>query len=276
MELEILRSIQSIANPFLDVLFKLITICGEQIVLISIISIIYWTVDKKFGEYIAYSVLTSVLLNNTIKDIFKMKRPIGEEGIRTLREETATGYSFPSGHTQGTSSFYGAMAIYLKKRIMYIIAITMIILVGFSRLYLGVHYPKDVIVGGILGILISFICYRLYMKVNNKMLLYSITFFIFLPVLTFAHSADFIKGMGTYLGFLIGIFIEKKYVNFSVEGNVGSKIIRVLIGLLILIILKSGLKLILPSGNMFAFIRYSLISLFGIGIYPLIFKRLNL
>lgn len=276
MELEILKSIQSIANPFLDVLFELITICGEQIVLISIISIIYWTVDKKFGEYIAYSVLTSVLLNNTIKDIFKMKRPIGEEGIRTLREETATGYSFPSGHTQGTSSFYGAMAIYLKKRIMYIIAITMIILVGFSRLYLGVHYPKDVIVGAVLGILISFICYRLYMKINNKMLLYSITFLIFLPALTFAHSADFIKGMGTYLGFLIGIFIEKKYVNFSIEGNVGSKIIRVLIGLLILIILKSGLKLILPSGNMFAFIRYSLISFFGIGIYPLIFKRLNL
>lgn len=276
MELEILKSIQSIANPFLDVLFELITICGEQIVLISIISIIYWTVDKKFGEYIAYSVLTSVLLNNTIKDIFKMKRPIGEEGIRTLREETATGYSFPSGHTQGTSSFYGAMAIYLKKKIMYIIAITMIILVGFSRLYLGVHYPKDVIVGGGLGILISFICYRLYMKIDNKMLLYSITFLIFLPALTFAHSADFIKGMGTYLGFLIGIFIEKKYVNFSIEGNVGSKIIRVLIGLLILIILKSGLKLILPSGNMFAFIRYSLISFFGIGIYPLIFKRLNL
>ena len=70
MELEILRHIQSIANPFFDFLFQLITICGEQIVLISIISIIYWALDKKFGEYIAYSVLTSVLLNNAIKDIY--------------------------------------------------------------------------------------------------------------------------------------------------------------------------------------------------------------
>ena len=66
MELEILRSIQSIANPFLDILFQLITMCGEQIVLISIIAVIYWTLDKKFGEYIAYSVLTSVLLNQDI------------------------------------------------------------------------------------------------------------------------------------------------------------------------------------------------------------------
>lgn len=273
MELEILRSIQSIANPFFDFLFQLITICGEQMVLISIISIIYWALDKKFGEYIAYSVLTSVLLNNAIKDIFKMKRPIGEEGIRTLREETATGYSFPSGHTQSASSFYGSMAIYLKKRVMYIIATTMIILIGFSRLYLGVHYPKDVIVGGILGVLISLICYKLYSRIENKMLLYVITFVIFIPALTFAHSADFIKGMGTYLGFIIGIYIEKRYVNFSTEGSAGNKIIRVLLGVLILLIIQVGLKRILPSGTIFSFIRYVLISLIGIGVYPMVFKK---
>lgn len=276
MELEILRNIQSIANPFLDLLFQLITICGEQLVLISIISIIYWALDKKFGEYIAYSVLTSVLLNNAIKDIFKMKRPIGEEGIRTLREETATGYSFPSGHTQGASSFYGAMAIYLKKRVMYIIATVMIILIGFSRLYLGVHYPKDVIVGGVLGVLTSLICYKLYNKVENKMLLYVITFAIFIPALTFAHSADFIKGMGTYLGFIIGIYIEKKYVNFSTEGSTGNKIIRVLLGIVILLVLQLGLKVLLPSGTIFLFIRYSLISLVGIGVYPMAFKKLKI
>lgn len=273
MELEILRHIQSIANPFFDFLFQLITICGEQIVLISIISIIYWALDKKFGEYIAYSVLTSVLLNNAIKDIFKMKRPIGEEGIRTLREQTATGYSFPSGHTQGASSFYGAMAIYLKKRVMYIIATVMIILIGFSRLYLGVHYPKDVIVGGILGVLTSLICYKLYNRVKNKMLLYVITFIIFIPALTFAHSADFIKGMGTYLGFIIGIYIEKKYVNFSTEGSTGNKIIRVLLGIVILLVLQLGLKVLLPSGRVFSFIRYVLISLVGIGVYPMAFKK---
>lgn len=273
MELEILRHIQSIANPFFDFLFQLITICGEQIVLISIISIIYWALDKKFGEYIAYSVLTSVLLNNAIKDIFKMKRPIGEEGIRTLREQTATGYSFPSGHTQSASSFYGSMAIYLKNRVMYIIATVMIILIGFSRLYLGVHYPKDVIVGGILGVLTSLICYKLYNRVENKMLLYVVTFAIFIPALTFAHSADFIKGMGTYLGFIIGIYIEKRYVNFSTEENTGNKIIRVLLGIVILLVLQLGLKVILPSGTIFSFIRYALISLIGIGVYPMIFKK---
>ncbi|MBX9138590.1 MULTISPECIES: phosphatase PAP2 family protein [unclassified Clostridium] len=273
MELEILRHIQSIANPFFDFLFQLITMCGEQIVLISIISIIYWALDKKFGEYIAYSVLTSVLLNNAVKDIFKMKRPIGEEGIRTLREKTATGYSFPSGHTQSSASFYGAMAIYLKKKAMYIIATIMIISIGFSRLYLGVHYPKDVIVGGILGVLTSLICYKLYNRFENKMLLYVITFIVFIPALTFAHSADFIKGMGTYLGFVIGMYIEKKYVNFSIEGSTTVKVIRVLLGISILLVLQVGLKAIFPSETIFSFIRYALISFVGIGIYPMIFKK---
>ena len=276
MELEILRHIQSIANPFFDFLFQLITMCGEQIVLISIISIIYWALDKKFGEYIAYSVLTSVLLNNAVKDIFKMKRPIGEEGIRTLREKTATGYSFPSGHTQSSASFYGAMAIYLKKKAMYIIATIMIILIGFSRLYLGVHYPKDVIVGGILGVLTSLICYKLYNRFENKMLLYVITFIVFIPALTFAHSADFIKGMGTYLGFVIGMYIEKKYVNFSIEGSTTVKVIRVLLGILILLVLQVGLKAIFPSETIFSFIRYSLISLVGIGVYPMVFKKFKI
>lgn len=273
MELEILRHIQSIANPFFDFFFQFITMCGEQIVLISIISIVYWALDKKFGEYIAYSVLTSVLLNNAIKDIFKLKRPIGEEGIRTLREKTATGYSFPSGHTQSSASFYGAMAIYLKKKSMYIIATIMIVLIGFSRLYLGVHYPKDVIVGGILGVLTSLICYKLYNKFENKMLLYVITFIVFIPALTFAHSADFIKGMGTYLGFVIGIYIEKKYVNFSNQGSTRSKVMRVLLGVLILLVLQVGLKALLPSQIIFSFIRYTLISFVGIGIYPMIFKK---
>ena len=273
MELEILRNIQSIANPFLDILFQLITICGEQMVLVLIISIIYWVKDKKFGEYIAYAVLTSVLVNCVVKDIFKFKRPIGEEGIRTLREKTATGYSFPSGHTQGAGSFYGAMAIYIKKKVMYIIAIIMIILIGFSRLYLGVHYPKDVIVGGILGVLTSLICYKLYNRFENKMLLYVITFIVFIPALTFAHSADFIKGMGTYLGFVIGMYIEKKYVNFSIEGSTTVKVIRVLLGILILLVLQVGLKAIFPSETIFSFIRYALISFVVIGIYHMIFKK---
>jgi membrane-associated phospholipid phosphatase len=276
MEVEIIRTIQSISNPFFDVLFQIFTIFGEELILISIITTIYWAYDKKFGEYIAYSSLTSLLFNNALKDIFKMKRPIGEEGIRTLRAETATGYSFPSGHSQGAASFYGSIAIYFKKRIIYILATIIIFLVGISRLYLGVHYPKDVLVGIALGLLISIISYKLFRTVNNRNLLYIITFICFIPALIFAQSPDFIKGMGTYLGFIIGVIVEKRYINFSVEGNLANKILRVVIGIAILLIIKSGLKVIFPNELIFHFIRYTIVTFVGIGVYPAIFKKLKI
>lgn len=276
MELEIIRAIQSIANPFLDVLFQMITILGEEVILISVITTIYWAMDKKLGEYVAFSSLTSLLFNNVVKDIFKMKRPIGEEGIRTLRAETATGYSFPSGHSQGAASFYGSIAIYLKKKSGYIIAGIIMVLVGISRLYLGVHYPKDVIVGLIFGVLIAIITYRLFNRVKNRNLMYAILFICFIPALTFSHSDDFIKGMGTYLGFVLGIFIEQRYINFSVEGSLTNKILRVVIGVAILLLIKSGLKVVFPDQSIFHFIRYALVTFVGIGVYPAIFKKLKI
>ena len=276
MELDILRAIQSIGNPSLDVLFQLITILGEQTIIVVIMVSIYWSYDKVLGEYIVYSSLTGVLVNNSIKDIFKMQRPIGEDGIRSLRVETATGYSFPSGHTQQATTFYGSLFMYTKKKWLYILSIIVITLVGFSRMYLGVHYPKDVLFGVIFGVLTIIITNYLFKRINNKLLLYTITFIIFLPALTFARSSDFIKGLGTFLGFIIGVFIERRYVNFSVEGTRFNKIVRVLLGILILMILITILKIVFPKILFFDFIRYMIISIYGIGLYPALFKRLKL
>ena len=276
MELDILRAIQSIGNPSLDVLFQLITILGEQTIIVVIMVSIYWSYDKVLGEYIVYSSLTGVLVNNSIKDIFKMQRPIGEDGIRSLRVETATGYSFPSGHTQQATTFYGSLFMYTKKKWLYILSIIVITLVGFSRMYLGVHYPKDVLFGVIFGVLTIIITNYLFKRINNKLLLYTITFIIFLPALTFARSSDFIKGLGTFLGFIIGVFIERRYVNFSVEGTRFNKIVRVLLGILILMILITILKIVFPKILFFDFISYMIISIYGIGLYPALFKRLKL
>ena len=114
MELEILKAIQSIANPFFDTLFQGITILGEQTVIIVAIALIYWAINKRLGVFIAYSTLTNTLVNGAIKGVFNRKRPIGEPGIRSLRTHTATGYSFPSGHTQQATGFYGSIAQYIN------------------------------------------------------------------------------------------------------------------------------------------------------------------
>ena len=275
MELEIIRTIQSISNPFLDSFFELITILGEETFTVPLLAFIYWAVDKKFGEIIAFTAFTSLLFNNSIKDIFKFQRLIGEEGIRTLRAETATGYSFPSGHAQGSASTLSAIAIYLKKRFVSILSGILIILVGFSRLYLGVHYPKDVIAGIIFGLLIAILCAKLYNRVDH-IRLYFIILVIFFFALSFSRSMDFIKSLGSYFGFFLGILIEKKYVNFSTEGTLTRKILRVIIGVAIVLGIKSGLKVLFPDELIFHFIRYFFLTFFAIGIYPALFKKFKL
>lgn len=275
MELEILRGIQSIANPFFDFIFQLFTVFGEELIIIPFLTIIYWGYDKKLGEYVGFSVFTSLLLNNSMKDIFKFKRPIGEEGIRSLRVNTATGYSFPSGHSQGAAAFYGSVALYLRKKFIYIISFAVMFLVGFSRLYLGVHYPKDVLVGLVIGFFIACISLKLFNSVKNRNILYIIVFLIFIPFVFFEGSRDLIKSFGSYAGFILGIFIEKKYINFSNKTNIMSRIIRILIGLIIVFALKIGLKMIFPDKSFFDFLRYFIMVLFGIGIYPIAFKKID-
>ncbi|MEF9951104.1 MAG: phosphatase PAP2 family protein [Clostridium sp.] len=276
MELEIIRFIQGFSSPFLDLVFEIITACGEGILIIGVLSSIYWAINKEFGEYIGFAYFTSMLVNNFIKDIFKAPRPIGQEGVVSLRTETATGYSFPSGHSQGASTFYSALSIGLKQRWFYIFTGVLIGLIGLSRLYLGVHYPKDVIVGILLGVLSSIVCYKLFNLVYNRVLLYGVVFLVFMPVLLMNNSPDFVKAYGGFFGFLIGIWFENKYVGFKVDGSNIKKIFRVILGIFIVGIVHGALKLGLPDGNMYYFIRYAITSFVGLGLYPLIFTKLNL
>ncbi len=179
MELEIIKTIQLIANPFFDFFFELSTILGEELLIIPLLAILYWTINKKFGEYVGFAIFTSFMANNLLKDIFKLPRPQSEQGVRILRQHTATGYAFPSGHTQGAATFYSAIAIAFKNKMLTITVGIIIVLVALSRLYLGVHFPKDVIVGLLLGVAIAWGCYILFEKMDN-LKVYGLILIVFL------------------------------------------------------------------------------------------------
>ncbi|MEG0006086.1 MAG: phosphatase PAP2 family protein [Clostridium sp.] len=276
MELEVIKFIQGFSSPFLDFIFQIITVCGEGVVIIGVLSTIYWAINKEFGEYIGFSYFTSMLINNFVKDIFKASRPIGQVGVVSLRTETATGYSFPSGHSQGASTFYTALSIGIKKRWVYIVFGVLIFFIGLSRLYLGVHYPRDVIAGIFLGILSSIACYKLFNIVSNRLVLYVIVFILFLPVLFINNSPDFIKAFGGFFGFVIGIWFEGRYVGFTTRGTKLKKVLRVSLGIVLIGIVYGGLKLCLPESNVFYFIRYAITCFIGLGLYPMIFTKLKL
>ncbi|MEG1965516.1 MAG: phosphatase PAP2 family protein, partial [Oscillospiraceae bacterium] len=191
MELEIIRFIQSFSSTMNDRIFEVITMLGEEFFVVAICTWIYWCYDKAKGKYIAYSLFTAITVNNIVKDIFKLPRPIGQAGILSKRVETATGYSFPSGHTQTASTLWTSISILSGKVWVYVISILAVVLVAISRLYLGVHYPKDVLVGAILGIIIPFVSCYLFEKFRNELMIATITLIPLSLGLFFAESADF-------------------------------------------------------------------------------------
>lgn len=294
MQESIMLFFLNIANPILDFLANIASAVGEQTFVIAVILYIFYNYDKKKGFGLFTSVLFAVLGMGILKAVVRAPRPFQVlESIDGKRLETATGYSFPSGHTTTGAAFYTALALTFKKRPVSILCAVMMALVGLSRLYLGVHWPIDVFAGLLLGVAISFVVSRylnaLYDDKNKR-----IRLSLWIGSLSFAAGAitaillntgtidevaftDLMKvfalGGGGYLGFAL----ENKKVNFTVEEKRSKQIVRYVIGL-VGILLFMGAKVIIPE-SLYAvgsFVRYTLVGLWATGLYPLIGKNLRL
>jgi len=282
--------LQSYQNEFLDFFFNAISFLGEQYVFIVVLGYIYWSHNKRMGEFIGLSMGFTSVINNALKVIANAPRPFSEypDRITNFRPSTSTGTSFPSGHTQNFSTLLFSIAFFLKKRWFFALAGIFVVLMMFSRMYLGVHYLEDVLVGGFLGLLIAYLSYYFFNKLaeNQKLLhrIYIITIIVFFPIVFLLGSEDLFKGYGILSGFVLAIMFEKKYVCFCVDISVYKKIVRLIIGAIVLITIQIGVKMIyapfVTEGTylfeVLDFIRYFMVAFVGFGIYPYLFKKLNM
>ena len=279
MELDIILWIQQIASPFWDSVFQWITVFGEPITVIVLLAAIYWSVDKELGEHLAYTILTGFCLNGAVKDAFRLERPIGQPGVRSVRLETATGYSFPSGHTQNTACWTGYIARWRKSTGGWIAAAGISLLVAISRIYLGVHYPKDVAVGLALGFATPFLTVALQKKVPDREKLSLMTLLFFLPMLFYVRSKDSFLALSLLAAFCASMYLQKI---ISANGNaflpdiwrnstVSEKIIRLFVGLVFLAAVYLPLDLLLPAQVGWSCLKYGLLTFLATGVYPCLF-----
>lgn len=169
MELQILDMIQSIRIPILDKFFVVFTTLGNhgEIWFAIIIVMLFTKKYRKIAIFaIAALLLEVVMVEGIIKNIFARPRPFIADGSFQLLIPIPSGYSFPSGHTASSFAIAGVLwfnKVPYRKTIM-----TLAALMGFSRLYLYVHYPSDVIVGAILGLLIGWVVVYIQRKYYTK------------------------------------------------------------------------------------------------------------
>ena len=299
--MEFLYFLQSIRNPVLDAIIAFITTFGEETIVIVMAVLIFWCYSKKDGYYLIVVGFFGMIINQLLKIIFRIPRPWvldpDFEIVESAREQ-ATGYSFPSGHTQNAVGLFGATARFSKTLWVRIVCVALLLGVAFSRMYLGVHTPLDVGVSLLIGAGLVFGIYPLFQKFYNNdkvmgtifslILLLSIGTCVFILTYKFPDNVDMAninsglynsaKLIGTSLALFIAFFIEKRYIKFETKAPLLAQIIKVALGFGGILIIKSLLKT--PINFVFGEIvgggvRYFLIIMFAVTIWPLTFKYIT-
>ena len=294
-----IRVLEGIRTSGLDLFFSLITKLGEEDIFIIISLFVFWCINKKKGFYLLVVGFAGTLANQFLKITFKVPRPWVKDPTFTIVEsarESASGYSFPSGHTQTSVGVYGGLARAFKSNLFRIICILLCVLIPLSRLYLGVHTLLDVSVSFILAVVFIFAFYPFIdknfdnkKKMNYLMIGMFILCLLHLLYVTFYPGNTNIEAslyenamknayklMGCSVGVILAIIIDRKFTKFKTKAIWWVQILKLVLGVIPILLIKSLLKqpLIDLCGNLYIAnaIRYFLILFFACGIWPITFK----
>lgn len=272
------------ASPDLDSLFKFFTFLGDEEFYLILLPLVYWSIDRAMGVRLMILALFSSLVNATAKEIGGQPRPFGYDD-RVVPLVDAGGYGLPSGHAQSSVVIWGFIALETRRRWMWLFAITLMLGVGLSRIYLGVHFPTDVIGGALLGLLLLFAWNRYGYRAERwfcaqpttRQLL--MTAAVPLLVMMAFPSEDVVTASATFLGMGIGVVLERRHLGFDTAGSITARAIRFLVGGLLLVGLWLGLRTLfadLEPALLLRLVRYALVGFWGAFGAPWLFLRLAL
>ena len=295
--MDFLYLLEKIRVPGLNELMLAVTELGGEMPFLVIALIVFWCVDKRRGYYVLSVGFLGTLTNQFMKLWFRIPRPWVLDPNFTILEqarEAASGYSFPSGHTQNAVGTFGALVVTTKTKLVRYIALALAVLVPFSRMYVGVHTPADVLVAAVIAVCFLLVLRPAVFDWDGKyipILLIALTvlaaaFLCFVEFWPFPADIDLhnlesgIKNAYTLVGSLTGLiivyFVDEKYLRFDTKAVWWAQIVKVVLGLLAVLAIKSGLKTpidALCGGHMVArAIRYFLIVIMAGIVWPLTFK----
>ena len=261
--MKFLYILESIRFPAMDEAMLLITQLGEETAFLVAALIVFWCVDKRKGYFIMSVGFLGTLLNQFFKLLFAVPRPWVLDPEFTIVEaarEAASGYSFPSGHSQSAVGTFGSLAVVTENKWVKGLCIAAVVLVPFSRMYLGVHTPEDVIVGALLAVFLIVTLKPMLMlrkktimqDLVGMMLMTAIGLLLYVKFFPFPEDVDIhnlesgMKNAYTMIGCLAGIALvcwaEPKYVNFETKALWWAQVLKVLFGLGCVLLVKEGLR----------------------------------
>lgn len=296
--MEVLRFLESIRTPFLDSAVAFITELGGETVFLAVGLLLIWCINKRSGYYMLTVGYSGILVSQFMKILFRIPRPWVLDPSFTIVEsarEAATGYSFPSGHTTNMTCMAGSIAMLSRRRWVKWTCFIAIVVVAFSRMYLGVHTPLDVSVAIGVSALLVLLVDRLFRLIDKKparmyllfggVLLISAAYALFTHLWGFPENVDSVNLesartnslslLGASLGLLTAYVIDERKLHFDVTACWWAQVIKYALGLAILLGIKSLLKQPLNAlmGEAFGrMARYFLMLLFTGAVWPMTFR----
>ena len=277
--------VQRIDTPLLDSFFRAVTSLGDELFYLLLFPFLLWCVDFYLGIRVGIIFLLSVYANNGLKEIFQQPRPF--EILPEIQKIYASGYGFPSGHAQSSLVVWGSIAYWKKQTWIRYLSVLLILLIGFSRIYLGVHFPTDILGGWLIGGLILGLSYFIFLKINLDFIQGNMVFKIIgitlfpLILLQIQSSPDIISSVAALTGIGYGLLLFSSSIGGIRPGNWLQRLISFLVGVIGIGIFYLGLKLILPSEGqsfyqLFRFFRYLLLGMWISFGAPWLFIRMGL
>ena len=273
-------------SPALDLPFKSLTFLGNLEFFLIFMPLIYWCCDRRLGARLLFLFLISAYINSIAKVIADQPRPFHYDSrVKTL--VPASGGGMPSGHTQSAVVVWGYLAAQAGRPAPWILAGFLMIAIPASRLYLGVHFPTDLLGGYIIGALLLAIYLQIVLKVEawlvQKELIWQIGLAILLPVLFIflnpEGSVSALNAAGVLLGFAPGLILERRWIRFKSGGRPANRILRFMAGFIVLFGIWMGLRIAfegMAPAFLLHIVRYALAGMwFALGA-PWLFVRLKL
>lgn len=302
-----LQNFREVTHGAFDWILYHITLLGEYCFAMLLIALFYWVLNKKCGIYLVWNFFGALVVNQFLKVTACIYRPwILDNRIHPLEKamKHATGYSFPSGHTAIATGTFGALAVkFWSNKILRYSLITMVFLIAFSRNYLCVHTPQDVVVSMIVGVGLLYVTSKVLKWIENgkKRDLIAFGIILILCILLIIYTefkhypVDYLNGVilvepekmrfesfpkaGFALGAFTGWLLERRFVNFDApQCGFWGKALFFLFGGLILVYLQEYLTPIFLQYMSAPIGRFSscfLIGLYITVLYPLVIHFYN-
>ena len=300
--MDILYALEKIRTPFWNGVMSAVTQLGGEVIFIVAAVVVFWCVSKWEGSYLMTIAFCGTVLNQFLKLICRVPRPWVRDPNFTIVESAraeATGYSFPSGHTQNAIGLFGGMARWGGRRWVRLGLTTLALVIAFSRMYLGVHTPADVGVSLVLAAALVLGLYPLMRRAQEKprymgyvlaaMLVVSGAFVVFVETCGFPADMDAEnlasgignawKMLGAVAGMTLAWLLDRRYIHFETQAVWWVQVIKVAVGMALLLAIKSGLKApllaLLGHEGLAGGVRYFLLVLVAGAVWPLVFRPMS-